>query len=91
MLPSTIEQLSDIERAAGFAMAAPDDQEGIADDAGKRFVSPWVAATRHTVSATHVRSSVPALLPAPSTRVLSLPALTWLRSLLGGFGRGQPA
>ncbi len=74
-------------------MVALDDDTAPAE-AAPEYETPWAkaAAERTEHQEAPERSQALALLPAPATLVASTTStLTWLRSVLPGLGRGQPA
>jgi hypothetical protein len=75
-----IEALNSAARAAGFAMATPDDDTPVDELVAETVVEPaW-------------RPGAPLLLGAPGIpQAHSLSVAEWLKGLFGSVGRGTPA
>lgn len=81
------EKLFGLATAAGYAMAAPDDEIEV-QSAAAEFETPWAKAAIERTAVSDVKTQRLALLPAP---VVSQSTIDWLRSFVPSLGRGHPA
>ena len=89
MVAKSDDPLLDLAHAAGFAMAAPDDEEFVQAEPAPEYETPWAKAASMRPQPVPASTAL-ALLPAPVTSASAL-AFNWLRSYWPSLGRGQPA